>query len=143
MKALFLFLSFLSLPVWAAETPLGKPLETQESTYIELRGAPERVQSLLDKVAKEDVYRSAECQIIPAKKESKKYDKGRGKVVGISCANPSCTLADIFKEPGVQYRMFNTYGYGCPNGCIRIACPPLNGLIGCCKKVNGIFSPCS
>ena len=148
MKALILFLMFLSLPVGAAETQSSKPLEIQENTYIELRGTPERIQSLLDKVTKEDAFRTAQCQIIPANKEStksksEKTEKSCEKVVGISCVNPGCSLADMFKESGVQYKLTSTYGYGCPSGCIRIACPPVNGLIGCCKKVGAAFFPCT
>ena len=148
MKKLIMVWMILSLPAWAAETPLEVPheiipSEAQESAYIEIRGESERVNSLLDKLVKEEVFKAASCQIIPAHKAPKKSAKSCDKVVGIACAKSDCALMRILKQPGVQTKMISSFGAGCPAGCIRMSCPPFNGPVGCCKLTPLGYRACS
>ena len=150
MKKLMMVWMICSLPAWAADAPLEKPieapLETQESAYVELRGTPEQLDSLLDKLVNEDAFKAASCQIIPIPKDRKhdrkKSAKSCEKVVGIACTKPDSSLMRMVKQPGMQVQTFSSFGYGCPAGCIRIPCPPFNGLLGCCKLTPTGFRPC-
>lgn len=140
MKKLVLVWMLLSLPAWAAETPLETPLQTQESTYVELRGAPEMVDGLVKKVAIEEGFRSASCEIISTHKDRKKYTKKRykNKVVGILCTKPDCALMQMFNQPGVRTTQISSFGSDCAPGCSRYACPPIpsGNPLECCRKTG-------
>ncbi len=120
MKKLMLLWMVYALPAWAAEAPVG--------AYVELRGAPKKVQRVLDQITKEDAYQSAQCNTLPANKN--------GNIVGISCKNPDSALIKMLNlgvGSGVKLRMS---AQGCPTGCINMACPPLNFPVACCKKTS-------
>ena len=130
----------LSLPAWAAETPLETPLQTQESTYVELRGAPEMVDGLVKKVTKEEGFKAASCEIISAHKDLKKSTKKRDKdiVVSILCTKPDCALMQMFKQSGVQTTQISSFGSDCAPGCSRYYCPPTTSgsTLECCKRIS-------
>jgi len=140
MKTLVLVWMILSLPAWAAEPPLEAPLQTQESTYVELRGAPEKVNSLLEKLTNEEGFKAASCEIISTHKDRKKYTKKRDKdkVVSILCTKPDCALMQMFKQPGLRTTQISSFGAGCATGCNRYLCPPPNGNFQCCKKISPV-----
>ena len=101
MKKLMMVWMILSLPAWAADAPLEKPieapLETQESAYVELRSTPEQLNSLLDKLVNEEAFKAASCQIVPTPKDRKKSAKSCEKVVGIACTKPDSSLMQMVK----------------------------------------------
>lgn len=139
-KTLVLVWMAFALPAWAADRPLEAPLEKMpgtpgsayvDSTYVEIRGKTENVNSLLDKVRNEDLFKASNCKIIPAHKRSKKLVRGTVKV-GIVCAQPDSPLLRIFQGPGVQSKMTTRSSPGCPPGCWRYPCPTLDDPLACC-----------
>ncbi len=130
MKKLIFVWMILAIPAWAAETPV----ETHVSGYLELRGAPKKVQSVLDQLTKEEAYGTAGCKALPPSKN--------GKVVGISCTNPDSALMQLLSlGTGTGVKLSLT-AQGCPTGCTNMTCPPLSSPVACCKKTATGYKRC-
>lgn len=131
MKKLFLLCMIVALPVSATETP---PRKNEISTYVELRGPSKKIDHVLEQIRGGDAFKAADCKKIVADKY--------GKVVGMSCVLPDFSLLETLNEntpPSVRWMMS---AQGCPVGCVNTRCPPLNGMVGCCKKVEGVYKRC-
>lgn len=140
-KTLVLVWMALALPAWGAEQPVEAPLEKMpgtpesayvDSTYVEIIGKTENVNTLLDKLVKEDLFKASNCKIIPAHKQSRKSARGTVKV-GIVCTQPDNPLLGIFQGPGVKSKMITTSSPGCAPGCFRFPCPTASHPLRCCK----------
>ena len=116
---------------WAAETA---PPATQTSGYVQLRGAPKNIQSLLAQLRQDSSYVAAGCQSAVTSKS--------GNLAGISCSQPNSALTDTLNKLAPHGVKWNLSVQGCAVGCVYMACPPPGGSKSCCKLTGGVYKAC-
>jgi hypothetical protein len=122
MKKWLVLLWIATVAAAYAETP---PPVKHASAFIQFKGTPKKVRSLLDQLAGDDAYKAAECKPMKTGKT--------GAVLGLSCDKPGSALMDMLDQHAPSGVTWTLSARGCAAGCGMMHCPMPSGPILCCK----------